>query len=83
MVNVGVHHYLLPVAHQRQKTVALTTISPSPSPCGATTRRARRGHAMPVPHGALPQRTRAIRANPRPMQIPGHSLDHSGEGSAL
>ena len=38
---------------------------------------------MPALHGALPHRIRAIRANPRPMRIPGHNLDHTGEGSAL
>ena len=36
-----------------------------------------------APHYALPQRIRRIRANPLPMRIPGHSLDHNGEGFAL
>ena len=38
---------------------------------------------MPALHGALPHRIRAIRANPRPMRIPGHNLDHNGEDFAL
>ena len=46
------------------------------APCEAGTRK-------PVPHYALPQRIRGIRANPLPMRIPGHSLDHNGEGFAL
>ena len=54
-----------------------------PLPCGATTRRAGRGRAMPAPHAALPRRIRGIRANPRPMRVSGHSLDHNGEGFAL
>ena len=52
-------------------------------PCGATTRRARRGRAGPTPHRALPQRTRGIRANPRPMRVSKHNLDHDGEGFTL
>lgn len=43
----------------------------------------RQGHAMLAPHGALPQRTWVIRANPLPMRIPGHSLDHNGDVFAL
>ena len=51
--------------------------------CGATTRRARRGRAVPAPHYPLPQRTRGIRANPLPMRLSGHNLDHTGEDFAL
>ena len=71
-----------PVAHQRQKSGG-RSLHFLPLPCGATTRRARRGHRGAAPHGALPQRIWGIRANPRPMRIPGHSLDHNGEGFAL
>ena len=71
-----------PVAHQRQKTRG-RSLHFLPLLCGATTRRARRGHPGAAPHGALPQRRRAIRANPRPMRITGHNLDHSGEGFSL
>ena len=56
---------------------------PAALPCGATMLRARRRQAMPALHGALPHRIRAIRANLRPMRIPEHNLDHTGEGSAL
>ena len=38
---------------------------------------------MPAPHGALPHRIWAIRANPRPMRVSGNNLDHNGEGFAL
>ena len=38
---------------------------------------------MLAPHGALPYRIWAICANPCPMRIPGHNLDHDGEGFAL
>ena len=71
-----------PVPHQRQK-IGGRSLHFLPLLSGATTRRARGGHAMPALHGALRQRTRAIRANPRPMRIPGHNLDHNGEGFAL
>ena len=37
----------------------------------------------PAPHRALPSRTRGIRANPRPMRISRHDLDHNGEGRPL
>ena len=71
-----------PVAHQRQKTRGRSLHF---LPSRAAPRRAVQGggHAMPAPHGALPQKRRAIRANPRPMRIPGHNLDHDGEGFAL
>ena len=61
-------------------------VAPSTSsPSRAAPRRAVRGggHAMPAPHGALPRRIWGIRASPRPMRIPGHSLDHNSEGFAL
>ncbi len=35
------------------------------------------------PRFAFPQRTRGIRANPLPMRVSGHNLDHDGEDSAL
>ena len=35
------------------------------------------------PRYVLPQRTRGIRANPRPMRRFIKALDHNGEGSAL
>ena len=54
-----------------------------PLPCGAPTRRVRRRTRSAAPYCALPRRTRGIRANPRPMRIPGHSLHHNGEGCAL
>ena len=38
---------------------------------------------MPTPHGALPHRIWAIRANPSPMRVSVNSLDHDGEGFAL
>ena len=60
--------------------------APSTStPSRVAPRRAVRGggHAMPAPHGALPHRIWAIRANPCPMRVSGHSLDHSGEDFAL
>ena len=61
-------------------------VAPSTSsPSRVAPRRAVRGggHAMPEPHGALPHRIWAIRVNPRPMRIPGHNVDHNGEGFAL
>ena len=81
VVDFGVHHLPSPVAHQRQKSGG-RSLHFIPLPCSATTRRARRGRTRPAPHYALPQRTRAIRANPCPMRIPGHNLDHNGEGGA-
>ncbi len=51
--------------------------------CGATTRRARPGRTAPAPHYALLQRTRGILANPLPMRVSGHNLDHDGEVFAL
>ncbi len=71
-----------PVAHQRRKTRG-RSLHFLPLLCGATTRCARRGTGGLAPHWALPRRRRAIRANPRPMRIPGHNLDHNGEGFAL
>ena len=71
-----------PVAHQRQKSGG-RSLHFLPLLCGATPRRARRGQLKPAPHYALPQRIRGIRANSLPMRIPGHSLDHNGEGCAL
>ena len=55
------------------------------SPSRAAPRRAVRGGDAPGRRcrSALPRRTRGIRANPCPMRIPGHSLDHNGEGCAL
>ena len=65
----------------QKRGVAPSTSSPS----RAAPRRAVRGGDAPGRRrrSALPQRTRGIRANPRPMRIPGHSLDHNGEGFAL
>ena len=74
--------YPSPVPHQRSKRGG-RSLHFLPLPCGATTRRAGRGRAMPAPHGALPRRIRGIRANPRTMRVSGHSLDHNGEGFAL
>ena len=54
-----------PVPHQRSKRGG-RSLHFLPLPCGAPTRRARRGHAGAAPYGALPQRTRGIRANSRP-----------------
>ena len=71
-----------PVPHQRPKRGG-RSLHFLPLSCGATTRRARRGQREAAPHYALPQRIRGIRANPLPMRIPGHSLDHNGEGFAL
>ena len=71
-----------PVPHQRSKTGGCS-LHFLPLLCGVTPRRARRGQLKPAPRYALPQRIRGIRANSLPMRIPGHSLDHNGEGSAL
>ena len=54
-----------------------------PPPVRRHDARVRRGRASPVPHYALPQRTRGIRANPLPMRVSGHNLDHNSDGSAL
>ena len=78
----SVDHFPLPGAAPALKTGGSLT-PPSPLSCGATPRRAGGGHAKPEPHGALPQRRRAIRANPRPIRIPGNNLDHNGEDFAL
>ncbi len=71
-----------PVAHQRQKPGG-RSLHFLPLLCDATTYHARRGSAAPAPHYALPQRTRGIRANPLPMRVSGHNLDHDGEDFAL
>ena len=79
MVDFAVHHLPLPGAAPAAKIPgSLPPLPPPPvrrhdAPCEAGTRRA----------GALPRRTRGIRANPLPMRIPGHILDHDGEGFAL
>ena len=79
MVNFGVHHLPAPVAHQRRKNGGRSL--------HFLPRQARRtGRRRDTPGTAPPrvsQPTRGIRANPRPMRIPGHSLDHNGEGFAL
>ena len=82
MVNFGVHHLPCPVAHQRQKTGG-RSLHHLPLPCGAADAPCEAGTRGAAPHRALPQRTRGIRANPRPMRISRHSLDHNGEGFAL
>ena len=71
-----------PVAYQRQK---IGGRSHHHLPLRAAPRRALRGggHTMPQTRGALRPRTRAIRANPLPMRIPGLNLDHNGEDFAL
>ena len=82
MVDFGVHHLPLPGAAPAAKKGG-RSLHFLPLPCGATTRRARQGHRGAPPHGALPRRIWGIRANPCPMRIPGHSLDHSREDFAL
>ena len=83
MVDRRVDHLPLPgAAPAGKKGGSLPPLPPPPvrrhdAPCGAGTREGT------GPHGALPRRIRGIRANPRPMRIPGHSLDHNGEGFAL
>ena len=82
MVNFGVHHLPLPGGAPAPKIGgSLLPLPPPPvrrhdAPCETGTR----GGA---PHGALPQRNWGIRANPRPMRVSRHSLDHNGEGFAL
>ena len=79
MVNFGVHHLSAPVAHQRRK---LGGRSHHFLPLQA--RRTGRGGDTPAAAPLrLAQPARGIRANPRPMRVSGHSLDHNGEGSAL
>jgi len=41
------------------------------------------GVSYTEPYCALPQRILGIRANPRPIGVSRHSLDHNGEGFAL
>ena len=82
MVDRRVDHLPLPGAAPAAKKGG-RSLHFLPLPCGATTRRARRGRAGAAPHYALPQRIRRIRANPLPMRVSGHSLDHNGEGFAL
>ena len=46
----------------------------------------RTGRGGDTPAAALPRLAQpawGIRANPRPMRVSGHSLDHNGEGFAL
>ena len=82
MVDFGVHHLPLPGGAPAPKKWGSLS-PPPPLPCGATTHRARGARTGPAPHGALLGRIWAIRANPRPMRVSGHSLDHDGEGLAL
>ena len=82
VVDFGVHRLPLPGAAPAAKNRG-RSLHFLPLLCVATTRRARRGRAAPAPHYALPQRTRGIRANPLPMRVSGHNLDHDGEDSAL
>ena len=82
MVNFGVHHLPLPGGAPAPKNRG-SLPPPTPLPCGVEMRRARRGTRRPTPYGALPQRTQAIRANPRLMRISRHNLHHNGEGFAL
>ena len=81
MVDRRVDHLPLPGAAPAVKKGGLP---PLPPPRVAPRRAVRGGgHTMPPPNGALPHRIWAIRANPRPIRIPGHNLDHNGEGFAL
>ena len=82
MVNFGVHHLPLPGGAPAPKKPG-SLPPPSPLPCGAPTRRVRRGHAGPAPYCALLRRTRGIRANPPPIRLSRQSSHHSGEGCAL
>ena len=61
------------------------SLSRTTSPSRAAPRRAMRGRATrgsAPARGFTPDRTREIRANPCPMRVSGHNLDHRGEDFA-
>ena len=79
MVNFGVHHLPLPgAAPAVKKRGSLPPLPPPP-----VRRHDAPGEGGTRGAGALPQRTRGIRANPLPMRVSGHDLNHNGEDFAL